>query len=73
KIPQTINLTVTVLQTRPHPIFIWAVAKHGVTIGDDTVVGANSYVDRDLDGCLVAFGTPARTIRARRPADRYLG
>ena len=35
----------------------------GVTIGDDTVVGAGSVVTRDLPAGVVAFGNPARVHR----------
>lgn len=35
----------------------------GVTIGDDTVVGAGSVVTRDLPGGVVAVGNPARIVR----------
>lgn len=36
----------------------------GVTIGDDTVVGAGSVVVRDLPAGVVAVGSPARVVRA---------
>jgi maltose O-acetyltransferase len=35
----------------------------GVTIGDDTVVGAGSVVARDLPPGVVAVGSPARIVR----------
>jgi acetyltransferase-like isoleucine patch superfamily enzyme len=35
----------------------------GVTIGERTVVGANSVVTRDLPGGVIAAGAPARIIR----------
>ncbi len=35
----------------------------GVTIGDDTVVGAGSVVTRDLPAKVVAVGSPARVVR----------
>jgi maltose O-acetyltransferase len=35
----------------------------GVTIGDDTVVGAGAVVTRDLPAGVVAFGVPARVQR----------
>jgi len=40
----------------------------GVTIGDDTVVGARSVVTRDLPARVLALGSPARPVRelARR-------
>jgi maltose O-acetyltransferase len=39
----------------------------GVTIGDDTVVGAGAVVTRDLPRGVVAVGNPARVIRAVEP------
>lgn len=35
----------------------------GVTIGDDTVVGAGAVVTNDLPGGVLAVGNPARVIR----------
>ena len=35
----------------------------GVSIGDRTVVGANSVVTRDLPGGVVAAGAPARVLK----------
>lgn len=42
-----------------------------VRIGDDVLVGAASYVDRDLDDAVVAFGNPARVRRRRQPSDPF--
>ncbi len=42
----------------------------GVTIGDNTVVGAGSLVTRDLPANVVAFGTPCRVIREIGEQDR---
>ena len=44
---------------------------HGVTVGSDCVVGANSLVNSDLDSNVVAWGTPARTVRTRLKDDPY--
>ena len=35
----------------------------GVTIGNDTVVGAGAVVTRDLPAGVVAMGVPARVVR----------
>ena len=43
----------------------------GVTIGDDTVVGAGAVVTRDLPGGSVAFGNPARVQRDICEQDRF--
>jgi maltose O-acetyltransferase len=42
----------------------------GVTIGDDTVVGAGAVVTRDLPGGVVALGAPAVAHRAIGERDR---
>ncbi len=54
-------------------ISIGATINNGVSIGDDTVVGAASYVHKDLGARLVAYGIPARHVRTRMPTDPYLG
>ena len=53
-------------------ISIGAVIKHGLNIGNDSVVGANSYLNRDIPANTVAYGTPAKAIRARKIGDAYL-
>jgi maltose O-acetyltransferase len=42
----------------------------GVTIGDDTVVGAGAVVTRDLPAGVVAMGVPARVVREISERDR---
>ena len=43
----------------------------GVTVGSDCVVGAHSLVNSDLDSNIVAWGTPATTVRTRLKDDPY--
>ena len=35
----------------------------GVTIGDDTVIGAGSVVTKDISANVVAVGNPCRVLR----------
>ena len=42
----------------------------GVTIGDNTVIGAGSVVTRDIPAWSVAAGNPCRVIRAITEEDR---
>ena len=53
-------------------VSIAVVIKHGIVIGDDVVIGANSYVNKDLGNNLVAYGTPCKFIRNRMKGDAYL-
>jgi maltose O-acetyltransferase len=39
----------------------------GVTIGDNTVVGAGAVGTRDLPANIVAVGSPARVVRTIDP------
>ena len=42
----------------------------GVTIGDDTIVGAGSVVTRDIPSGVVAAGNPCRVIRSISEEER---
>ena len=53
-------------------ISIGTTIKHGVSIGDDTVVGASSYVNKNIEDKVVAYGTPCKTVRSRKAGDGYL-
>jgi sugar O-acyltransferase (sialic acid O-acetyltransferase NeuD family) len=53
-------------------ISIGAVIKNGVTVGTDSILGANSYLNKDLADKKVAYGTPARIVRDREVGDVYL-
>ncbi len=45
---------------------------HKRSVGSHTVVGAGSTVVKDLPSHVVAYGTPAKPIRARAAGDEYL-
>jgi sugar O-acyltransferase (sialic acid O-acetyltransferase NeuD family) len=45
---------------------------HGITVGNDTVVGAGSLVLEDQPSSVLSYGAPAQVIRTRQPYDRYL-
>lgn len=53
-------------------IGIGSVLKHGVSVGSDAVVGAGSIVLTDIADLCIAYGAPARIVRARKPSDPYL-
>lgn len=38
----------------------------GVTIGENSIIGACSFVNSDIPDNTVAFGVPARVVRSRR-------
>jgi acetyltransferase-like isoleucine patch superfamily enzyme len=40
-----------------------SVVMPGVTVGENTIVGAFSFVIKDLPNNVVAFGTPAKVVR----------
>lgn len=46
--------------------------KHGIVIGDDVVIGANSYVNKVIDNNIVAYGTPCKFVRSRTKGEHYL-
>jgi sugar O-acyltransferase (sialic acid O-acetyltransferase NeuD family) len=45
---------------------------HNRRIGEHTVIGAGSTVLKDIESNVVAYGTPAITVRNRVPGDKYL-
>ena len=54
-------------------IAIGAIVSHSIRIGDNTVIGAGATVLKDVPDRVVAYGSPARVIRPRKPSDAYLG
>lgn len=46
-----------------------AIVLPGVTIGDDTVIGAGSVVTKDIPSGVVAVGNPCRVLRPISPRD----
>lgn len=53
-------------------ISIGATIKNGVVIGDDSVIGSCSYVNKNIISNQLAYGVPAVLIRSRLPGDLYL-
>ena len=53
-------------------IGIGAVVLQEIRIGSHSVVGAGATVVRHIPEAVVAYGTPARVIRPRKPGDSYL-
>ena len=47
-----------------------AILLPGVTVGDDTVIGAGSVVTKDIPSGVVAVGTPCRVLRQIGEHDR---
>lgn len=44
----------------------------GVTIGDDSIIGAGSVVTKDIPAGVIAAGNPCRVIRAITEKDKWL-
>lgn len=53
-------------------IGISATLLHGIQIGEETVIGANALVNKNIPPLTVAYGTPAKVIRKREAGERYL-
>lgn len=53
-------------------IGIGAVIKHDIDIGDNVVVGANSFVNKNIGNSVVVFGTPSKEVRPRNPNENNL-
>lgn len=53
-------------------ISIGAKIKHGIEIGDDSVIGANSYVNKSVDSNVVAYGSPCKFVQKRLKGNTYM-
>ena len=53
-------------------VAISATVTNGISIGNDTIVGANSFLSDSLPNNVVAYGTPAKIVRQRKSDDPYL-
>ena len=51
---------------------IGSTVKHGIIIGKDIVIGANSYVNNKVPDNVVAYGTPCKKVRTRIKGEPYL-
>ncbi len=60
------NKTGPVMLRRNCRIGSHSVVMPGVTVGENSIVGAMSLVNRDIPPNVVAFGSPARVVRALR-------
>ena len=65
-----------VLATANHPILpelrekAYVIVVPGVTIGDNTVIGAGSVVTKDIPADVVAVGNPCRVLRPISERDK---
>lgn len=53
-------------------ISIGSTIKHNISIGKDVVIGANSYVNKQVSNNVVAYGSPCKFVRKRNIGDSYL-
>ena len=53
-------------------VSIGTVIKNEIVIGDDVVIGANSYVNKAFESNQVAYGNPCKFVRDRKKGDSYL-
>ena len=52
-------------------ISIGTAIKQGAIIGDDVIIGANSYVNKKVESNVVAFGSPCKFVRKCTKGDPY--
>lgn len=53
-------------------ISIGSTIKHNIGIGKDVIIGANSYVNKQVSNNVVAYGSPCKFVRKRNIGDSYL-
>jgi sugar O-acyltransferase (sialic acid O-acetyltransferase NeuD family) len=53
-------------------VCIGAVVKHSCMIGDDSILGANSYLNICVGAREICFGSPAKFVRRRLKGESYL-
>lgn len=53
-------------------IGVGAIVKHGISIGNNTIIGGNSFVNKLCKSNCVYFGNPTKKIKNRKIGDKYL-
>lgn len=53
-------------------VCIGAIVKNSVKISSNSVLGANSYLNKNLPSNVIAYGSPASIIRKRKKDEEYL-
>ena len=53
-------------------VSIGATIKHGITIGCNSLIGAMSFLNKDIKSNLIYYGIPAKEIRSRESDEAYL-
>jgi len=49
-----------------------SVVMPGVTVGENSIVGAFSFVNKDIPANVIAYGVPARVVKPIDPDNKYL-
>ena len=53
-------------------ISIGSTIKHNVKVGSDSVIGACSYLNKDVGDNCIFYGNPAKFVRKREIGEKYL-
>ena len=51
---------------------IGAVVKNGIMIENNTIIGGNSYVNKNCNNSSIYFGNPLKLVKKRKESDNYL-